>query len=112
MNVLILDSCVVFDLRLANNGNMHVAQIQSFVHIKAMYKGHFTHEPRAMTMKLWELKIKCPKAVPRHLQIHAVWSRILKSSVNSYVTEPSTKYRTYWFTIANILKLLMLEAIG
>jgi len=35
-------------------------------------KGHFTHEPRVMTMKLWEPKRKCPKAIPRHLQIHVV----------------------------------------
>ena len=54
-------------------------------------KGHFTHEPRTMTMKLWELKRKCPKAVPRHLQNHVVWSQILKRSVKPYVTGPSTK---------------------
>ena len=54
-------------------------------------KGHFTHEPRAMTMKLWEPERKCPKAIPRHLQNHVVWSRILKCSVKSYVTGPSTK---------------------
>ena len=34
--------------------------------------GHFTHEPRALTVKLWEPKRKCPKAVPRHLQTHVV----------------------------------------
>jgi hypothetical protein len=28
---------------------------------------HFTHEPRAVTMKLREPKGKCPKAIPRHL---------------------------------------------
>ena len=27
-------------------------------------KGHFTHEPRAMLMKLWEPKKKCPRAIP------------------------------------------------
>ena len=54
-------------------------------------KGHFTHEPRAMTMKLWEPKRKCPKAVPRHLQNHVVWSRTLKCSVMSYVIGPSIK---------------------
>ena len=32
-------------------------------------KGYFTHEPRAVTMKLWEPKRKCPKAVPMHPQI-------------------------------------------
>ena len=31
------------------------------------------HEPRAVTMKLWEPKRKCPKAVPTHLQNRAVW---------------------------------------
>ena len=45
-------------------------------------KGHFTHEQRAMTMKLREPKRKCPKAVPRHLQIHVVWSWTLKCSVS------------------------------
>ena len=34
-------------------------------------KGHFTHEPRAVTMRLWEPKGKCPKApVITHLQHH------------------------------------------
>ena len=33
------------------------------------YKGHFTHNPRAVTMILWELKLKCANADPRHLQI-------------------------------------------
>ena len=28
--------------------------------------GHFTHEPKAVTMKLREVKRKCPKAVPTH----------------------------------------------
>ena len=42
-------------------------------------------------MKLWEPKRKCPKAIPRHLQNHVVWSRILKCSVKSYVTKPITK---------------------
>ena len=54
-------------------------------------KGHFTHEPRAVTMKLWEPKRKCSKAIPTHLQNHVVWSRTLKCSVESYVTGPSTK---------------------
>jgi hypothetical protein len=54
------------------------------------FKGHSTHEPRAVTMKLWEPKRKCPKVVPTHLQNHVVWSRILKRSVKSYVTGPST----------------------
>ena len=37
---------------------------------------------------LWEPKRKCPKAVPRHLQNHVVWSRTLKCNVKSYVTRP------------------------
>ena len=56
-----------------------------------LIKGHFTHEPRAVTMKLWEPQRKCPKAVPTHLHNHAVWSRTLECSVKSYVTRPSTK---------------------
>ena len=56
-------------------------------------ESHFTHEPRAVTMKLWEPKRKCPKAaVPTHLQHHVVvWSWALKCSVKPYVTGPSTK---------------------
>ena len=52
-------------------------------------KGHFSNEPRAVTMKLWEPKRKCPKAIPTHLQNHVVRSRILKCSVKSHVIEPS-----------------------
>ena len=58
---------------------------------KSTNKGHFTHEPRVVTMKLWEPKRKCPKAVPTHLQNHVVWSQTRKCSVMSYVTGPSTK---------------------
>jgi hypothetical protein len=36
-----------------------------------LIRDHFTHEPRAVTMRLWEPKRKCPKAVPRHLQNHS-----------------------------------------
>ena len=36
-------------------------------------------------------KEKCPKAIPRHLQNHVVWSWIFKCIVKSYVTGPSTK---------------------
>ena len=32
-------------------------------------KGHFTHKPRVVTMKILEPKRKCPKAVPTHLQM-------------------------------------------
>ena len=55
-------------------------------------EGHFAHKPRVVTMKLWEPKRKCPKAVLTHLQNHVVWSRTVKCSVKSYVTGPSTKY--------------------
>ena len=54
-------------------------------------KGHFAHEPRAMTMKLWEPKRKWPKAVPIHLPTHVVWSRTFKCSAKSYVTRSSTE---------------------
>ena len=54
-------------------------------------KGLFTPESRAVTMKLWESKRKCPKALPTHLQNHVVWSQTLKCSVKSYVTRSSTK---------------------
>ena len=54
-------------------------------------KGHFRHELRAVTMKLWEPTRKSPKAVPTHFQNYVVWSRILKCSVKPYVIGPSTK---------------------
>ena len=55
------------------------------------WRGHFTHEPRAVTMRLlWEPNKKCPKAVPTHLQKRVVWSRTLECSVKSYVTGTST----------------------
>jgi hypothetical protein len=54
-------------------------------------QGHFTHEPRSMTMKLWEPKRKCPKAVPRYLQNHVVLLWTLKCTVKSYVARPSIK---------------------
>ena len=47
--------------------------------------------PRAVTMKFWRPKRKCPKAVPSYLQIYVVWSQTLNCSVKSYVTGPSTK---------------------
>ena len=66
-------------------------------------RGHFTHEPRAMTMKLWEPKRKCPKAVPTHLQSRVVWSGTLKCSAKSYVTAPSTKLYFNEFLFMRIL---------
>jgi hypothetical protein len=56
-----------------------------FEHLKAtivVTEGHFTHEPRAMTMNLWEPKRKCPKAVPTkimscgHGSSSVVWSHM------------------------------------
>jgi hypothetical protein len=49
-------------------------------------EGHFAHEPRAVTMKLWEPERKCLEAVPRHLQNHVVWSWTLRCSVKSCMT--------------------------
>jgi hypothetical protein len=59
-------------------GNATWAPILFKHYFYAQYKamesqGHFTHEPRAMTMKLREPKRKCPKAIPAHLQIHVQW---------------------------------------
>ena len=55
-------------------------------------EGHFTHVPRAVTMKLQEPKRKCPKVVLTHLQSHVVvWSQTFSYSVKSYVTKLSTK---------------------
>ena len=64
---------------------------------KLFLRVHFIYEPRAVTMKLWEPKRKCPKAVPTHLHNRIVWSRTLKCSVKSYVAGPSTKCCFYNF---------------
>jgi hypothetical protein len=64
----------------------------TWLHIPLLTKAHFTHEPKVVTTKLWEPKRECPKAVPRHLYNHVVWSWILKCSVKPYVTGPSTKF--------------------
>ena len=62
------------------------------INFEAIAKGHFTHEPRAVTMRFREPKRKCPKAVPTHLQTHHVaWSRTLECSVKLYVTKLSIK---------------------
>ena len=56
-------------------------------------KGHFTHEPRAVTVQIVRAQKKVSEVVwPTHLQIHVVWSRTLECSVKSYVTEASTKW--------------------
>jgi hypothetical protein len=73
-------------------------------------KGHFTHEPRAVTMKLWEPKRKCPKAaVPTHLQNHVVWSRILDCNVKSYVIGPSSESYFNEFLFMRVLTLDKME---
>ena len=66
-------------------------------------KGHFTHEPRAMTMKLWESKRKCPKAVPTHLPNHVVWLQTLKCSMNLYVIGSLTKCYFNEFSFMQVL---------
>ena len=60
---------------------VHVINSYTLLAERLNLHGHFTHEPSAVTLKLWEPKRKCPKAVPRHLQIHAMWSRTLKCEV-------------------------------
>jgi hypothetical protein len=54
-------------------------------------EGHFTHKPRAVTMRLEVPKRKRRKADPIHLQNHVVWSQVLERSVKSYVTGLSIK---------------------
>ena len=61
--------------------------------------GHFTHKPRALIMKLWELKRKCPKATPNHLQNHVVWPRIFECSVKSWVTRYLNQMLFQWMFI-------------
>ena len=58
---------------------------------------------RPVTMKLWEPKRKCPKAVQRHLRNHVVWSWTLKCSAKPYVTGPSTKCYFNGFLFMRVL---------
>ena len=67
-------------------------------------KGPFTHNPKAVTMRLRQPKKKCWKAIPRHLQNHVVRSRTLKRSVKSYVTGPSIKCHFNRFLFMRVLK--------
>jgi hypothetical protein len=76
------------------------------------YKGHFTHEPRAMTMKLWEPKRNCAKVVPTHLQNHVVWSWILKCSMEPYVTRLSTECYFNEFLVTQVLTHDKIEQIN
>ena len=82
------------------------------LHSVGTLRAHFTHEPRAMTRKLWEPKRKCLKAVPRHLQNHVVWSRTLKCSVKSYVTMPSSKCYFCEFLYVRVLTHDEIEEIN
>ena len=66
--------------------------------------GHCTHEPRAVTMRLWEPKRKCPKAVPTYLQHHVVWSGILECSVKPYVARPLSKCYFNEFLFMQVLR--------
>ena len=44
----------------------------------------------------WPWNCESPKAVPRHFQNHVVWSRTLKCSVKSYVTQPLNQVQFRW----------------
>jgi hypothetical protein len=70
---------------------------------KIVIEGYFTHEPRDVTMQLWEPKRESPKTIPRHLQNHVVWSQTLKCSVKSDVTRPSTKCHFNEFLFMRVL---------
>ena len=54
-------------------------------------EGHFTHEPRAATLKIVRAQKKASKGRPKAPSNHVVWSWIPKCSVKSYVIGPSTK---------------------
>ena len=73
------------------SANLRVGTNATLASRFTLSEGHFTHEPRAVTMQLWESTRKWPEAVPTHLRNHVVWSRALKCSVKPYVTRPSTK---------------------
>jgi hypothetical protein len=91
----LLHDIVVYATRLTKSDQVETFvmtwMLTLMIGFSELPKGHFTHKPRAVTMKFWEPKRKCPNPIPTHLQTHVVWSRILKCSVKSYVTGPSTK---------------------
>ena len=90
--VFILHKLIQWTLSHACSSSMGLERIIAYVSIILhRTKGHLTLEPRPVTMKLWEPKRKCPKAIPTHLPNRVVWSRTLECSVKSYVTRPSTK---------------------
>jgi hypothetical protein len=74
--------------------------------------GHFTREPRAVTMKLWEPNRKCSKAVPTHLQNHVAWSQTLECSVKAYVSGPLTKCYINEFLLMRVLTHDKIEQIN
>ena len=104
MSFMELNHLTIVVLGLYSNSLcFHLVNGRVYIDTMNENKGHFTHEPRAMTMKLWEPKNKCPKAVPRHLQNHVVWLPTLKCSVKSYVTGPSTKCSFKKFLFMRVL---------
>ena len=60
---------------------------------------HFTHEPRAVTMKFWEPKRKCPKAVLTHLQNHHVVRSWTSSVVWSHMWPCPQPMLFQWISI-------------
>ena len=50
--------------------------------VALLVEGHFTHEPRAVTMKLREPKRKCNNVPPKSCSV-------VKCNVKPYVTGPS-----------------------
>ena len=62
-------------------------------------KGHFTHEPRAVTVKFGEPERKCPKAIPIHLQNHVEWPPIFKCSVKSKCDRALNHMLSQWIFI-------------
>jgi hypothetical protein len=74
--------------------------------------GHFTHEPRAVAMKLREPKRKCLKAVPTHFQNHVGMVTDPKCSVKSYVTGLSIKCYFHEFLFMRVLTHDQIEIIN
>jgi hypothetical protein len=75
----------------------------------AICKGPFTREPRAVTMKLWAPKRKCPKAlVPTHLPNScSVVMDLLKCSVKQSPTLGAhTHAHGFWVGMSAMLLLM------
>ena len=75
------------------------------------FEGHFTHEPRAVTMTLREPKRKVSKGRPNTPQNHVVWSQIFKCSVKPLFDRALNQMLFQWIFIHVSLVLFGCECL-